>query len=92
VKQIGRLRPSVGIPIPGFAADLRKQAGVAYFVFQYYIGQDRAISVELAFQQATGAARVRGGNLAEFSTRANTPEDAQDQWARLYESKSGFHI
>jgi hypothetical protein len=92
VKQIGTLRPSADPPVHGFAIDLRKQPGVTYFVFQYYIGDDRAISVELAYQQATGAARVRGGNLAEFATKAETPEDAQDQWARLFESEGGFHI
>jgi hypothetical protein len=29
----------------------------------------------------------------EFATvAAGTPEDAQDQWARLFESEGGFHI
>ncbi len=90
VKQIGALHGSAAPLIHGFAADLRKQLGVVFFVFQYYVGDDRAISVELAYQETTGAARVRGGNMKEFATRAHSPEDAQDQWARFYESEGGF--
>jgi hypothetical protein len=91
VKQIGTLRPSAGPLIQRFASRLRKQPDVANFVFQYYVGEDRAILVDLAYQRATGAACVRGGNLAEFATTVDTPEDAQDQWARFYESEGGFH-
>jgi hypothetical protein len=77
--------------IHGFASDLKKLPGVVFFVFQYYVGDDRAISVELAYQETTGVARVRGGNMPEFATKAETAESAQDQWARLYESQGGFH-
>jgi len=91
VKQIGALRESAGPVIHGFASDLKKLPGVVFFVFQYYVGDDRAISVELAYQETTGVARVRGGNMPEFATKAETAESAQDQWARLYESQGGFH-
>lgn len=91
VKQIGVLHESSAPLNYRFAAGLGKQFGVAFFVFQYYVGNDRAISVELAYQEDTGAARIRGGNMPEFATKAQSPEDAQDQWARFYESEGGFH-